>query len=361
MAMKGEVVYLYAFDVANEIILSAARDIVSGSPMSLTLHSKRTLPKDVSLYKPYAVSLSSLDKRLQGREVYPTMHIYEVGVISIVMRVPFEVKHLHELLPMHTPMLGDGKALGQAAYDLCAKTCAQLGAALKQPTALHEPEAYTVFCLTDIGTDKKLETWMENNRRNIAELITENTSGILSEMQVQEVLRIHRSYANTDLAIIDWDAALIVDLAGYVEDTLYVLELANLQLEEYKVMDRRLDIYLDTAYEDIQSRRFHFFGTYSAILRRLRTLRVDVTKLHDEVTHITKFFGDWYLARVYMGARERFHLGQWRNSVEERLRQIDALYSVAHTEMTNQRMLWLELLVVILFVIDIAGLFLFKY
>lgn len=359
--MKGEVAYLYAFDVANEIMLPCAKQILAANPIPLEIRSKHALPKDIPLYKPLSLVLAPLEQRLAGREVQPHIHIYEVGVISIVMRVPFEVENLQTLLPMHTAVLEDGKTLGQAAYDLCAKTCAQLGTALKQPTPLHEPEAYTVFCLKDIGVVKHLDGWLDNNRRNIAGLITDNLPDTLSEMQVQEVLRIHRSYANTDLAVIDWDAALIVDLAGYAEDTLYVLELANLQLEEYKVMDRRLDVYLDTAYEDIQSRRFRVFGTYSTILRRLRTLRVDVTKLHDEVTHITKFFGDWYLARVYMGARERFHLGQWRNSVEERLRQIDTLYSVAHTELTNQRMLWLELLVVILFVIDIAGLFLFRH
>ena len=35
-------------------------------------------------------------------------------------------------------------------------------------------------------------------------------------------------------------AALVVDLTGYVDDVLYALELANLQLEEFRVMDQRL-------------------------------------------------------------------------------------------------------------------------
>src|SRR5580704_12553069 len=122
-------------------------------------------------------------------------------------------------------------------------------------------------------------------------------------------------------------------------------------------MDERLDGYLDRAYEDVKSHRFGLFGTYSKTLGALRVFRVDVTKLNDEVTHITKFFGDWYLARVYMGARERFHLNQWKNSVEDRLEQLDTLYSVVHTEVTNLRMLWLEVLIVVLFVLDIFGIF----
>lgn len=359
--MKGEVVYLYAFDVADEIILSRIEGLQSAKPLPLEVRGSHTLPKDLPLYRPYAIELPPLVSTLGGALVYPHIHIYEVGVVSVVLRAGIQVGDLHQLIPLHRPVLGDGRALGQLAHELATKIVDDISSALVQPVAaLQEPEAYTVFCLTDVGAHKNLDTWMDNNRQAIAELLTESEHGTLSDMQINEVLRIHRSYANTDLAVIDWDAALVVDLAGYVEDTLYVLELANLQLEEYKVMDRRLDHYLDKAYEDIQKYRPNLFSSYAAKLQRLRTLRMDVTRLHDEVTHITKFFGDWYLARVYMGAKERFHLNQWRNSVEERLRQIDALYTVTHSELTNLRMFWLEILVVILFLVDIASLFLLK-
>ena len=45
------------------------------------------------------------------------------------------------------------------------------------------------------------------NRREIAGLLTETAAEKLSEAQVVEVLRIQRSFENTDLAVIDWDAA----------------------------------------------------------------------------------------------------------------------------------------------------------
>ena len=63
------------------------------------------------------------------------------------------------------------------------------------------------------------------------------------------------------------------------------------------------------------------FGAANEVLRQLRRFRVDVAKLTDEVTHITKFFGDWYLAGVYLGARDRFYLNQWRASVENSSRK----------------------------------------
>ena len=45
-------------------------------------------------------------------------------------------------------------------------------------------------------------------------------------------------------------------------------------------------------------------------------------ELADGVTNVTKFVGDWYLARVYLAARERFHLDDWRASVDQRVAQL---------------------------------------
>jgi hypothetical protein len=209
-----------------------------------------------------------------------------------------------------------------------------------------------------MNNDQPLDPWLNENRDLIAALLTENFPGILSDMQVADTLRIRHAYTQADLTIIDWDAALTVDRGGYVEDILYALELVNLQLGEYRAMDQRLDTYLNKIYEDVQRHKFGFFSPYSSTLRTLRSLRVDVTKLNDEVTNITKFFGDWYLARIYLSAYERFHLNRWRTSVGERLKQIDALYTVAHTEISARITLLLEVLIVLFLAIEFVRPFL---
>src|SRR5262249_51906896 len=146
------------------------------------------------------------------------------------------------------------------------------------------PEAYTVFCFTELGGAPDANAWLASQRRELAGLLTETPASHLSETQVTEVLRVQRSFENSDLVVIDWDAALAVDLTGYVDDVLYALELANLQLEEFRVMDRRLDTYLDRAYEDLERPRRPFFAGAKKTLQHLRRFRVDVAKLTDEVT-----------------------------------------------------------------------------
>ncbi len=351
--MKGEVVYLYAFDVANEIVAEKVSEILAKRPFPLEIRTDHTSPRDMPFYKPLAIELPPLKATLGGQAVRPLIRVYSVGVVSVALRASVEATSLRELVPLHRGALEGGRTLDQVARELCDQACQGLREAMVQPAGPSEPEAYTVFCLTDVGGDSDANHWLAENRQAVAELLAESRPETLSGAQVDEVLRIQRTYSNADLVVIDWDAALVVDLTGYVDDVLYVLELANLQLEEYRMMDGRLDRYLDRAYDDLRRRRFNLLGVRTGFLHTLRLLRVDVAKLNDEVTHISKFFGDWYLARVYLGARDRFHLNEWRQSVEGRLSQLDELYSVANADVNNRRMVWLETLIVILFVVDL--------
>jgi hypothetical protein len=351
--MKGEVVYLYAFDVANEIVTARVQQILSEKPFPFEIRMDHTLPKDMPLCKPLAIEPRRATE-LNGAPVRLLVRVYDVGVVTVLMRVAFEVSSLRELMPFHDAQLDDGRLLDTAAHQLCSEVCQNLKPFMISASGpLPTPEAYTVFCFTDLDGAADATAWLAEHRREVAGLLTQTEPSKLSEMQIAEVTRIQRSFENSDLAVIDWDAALVVGLEGYVDDTLYALELANLQLEEFRVMDKRLDGYLDRAYDEFGRSRPPLFGSLSLTLRNLRRFRVDVTKLTDEVTNITKFFGDWHLARVYLGARERFYIDHWSASVERRLKQLDELYNVAQSELTNRRMVWLEAIIVLFFAIDI--------
>ena len=351
--MKGEVVYLYAFDVANEIATEKVQEILASKPFHFELRTDHAFPKDVPVYRPLTIESPPLEARLAGQPVSVLVHVYDIGVVSITLRASFDVQDLAELQTYHRSTLDDGSSLGQVAANLCGEVRKSLKDAMIEGSSPSEPEAYTVFCVTDVGAPQDANAWLTANGRRVAELLTEASPGVLGDAQVAEVLRLQRSYSKKDTVVIDWDAALVIDLGGYVDDVLYVLELANLQLEEYRVIDQRLDVYFDRVYYDLRRRRLGLFANYSTTLRKLRLFQVDATKLNDEVTHISKFVGDWYLARVYLGAAERFYLNQWRRSVEDRLGQLDRLYSVVNSDINNRRMVLLEVLVVIFFAVDL--------
>jgi len=353
--LHGEVVFLYAFDVANEIRLNRVAELFAGQSVPFVAHRDSPAPRNVPVSKPLSLEVP-LDVRYQAAPVGILIRIYEVGVISIILRVAFHCNTLAELSPFHTPRLDDGRPFDQVARDECNRVYQQLHDALLAPGLPTDPEAYTVFCFTQLGAERDANRWLAQHEREVAGLLTQTPAERLSVAQVAEVLRLRRSFENTDVVVIDWDAALLIDLVSAAHDVLFVLELANLQLEEFRWMDRTLDHYLERAYDDVGRHRW-WFGTATGILGTLRRLRVDFARLADEVTHITKFVGDWHLARIYLMARERFHLDQWRASVDLRLAELDRLYTMAQGDLYDQRMLWLEAIIVLLFAVDLIILF----
>src|SRR5215472_5584586 len=131
------------------------------------------------------------------------------------------------------------------------------------------------------------------------------------------------------------------------------MELANLQLAELEAYDRLLDDAVDRAYRDLSGGRRIGRWQVPRVQRELREIRVDLARLSDELSNITKFFGDWHLARIYQGLSARFHLGDWHRTIDEKLKTLDDLYQILQTEQLNRWMLILEITIVGLFVVDI--------
>ena len=123
------------------------------------------------------------------------------------------------------------------------------------------------------------------------------------------------------------------------------------QLAELEAYDRILDDSLDRAYRDLSAR--HSRGRRT-IMRELREIRIDLARFSDELSNITKFFGDWHIARIYENISARFHLADWHKTIDDKLQTLDDLYQLLNHDQTNRWMLILEVTIVLLFIIDLV-------
>ena len=109
-----------------------------------------------------------------------------------------------------------------------------------------DEEAYTVFCINGPLHDgdaapQSTETWLLENRRRVAALLAEEAEPRqLSEQESTESTGRYFSYYQHDLVVLDWDAAIVIDDPRFFDETLFVMELANLQLAELEAYDRIL-------------------------------------------------------------------------------------------------------------------------
>jgi hypothetical protein len=355
----GEVVYIYGFDVAYEMVRKPVRELLGQPVAQFAVDASKRSPRHLFFYRPQMVRMPPLERIGPHGPVRieRVIKLLPVGAISITVRVPFEVRQVKDLVVFHDLQFSNG-SLNEEVRRLAEEVRRELASYFVRPVPqLAEEEAYTVFCIesplrSEDGGSQSTETWLRANRRAVASLLTQEPDiDHLSKQEAEESTGRFLSYYEHDLVVVDWDAALIIDDAQNFDETLYAMELANLQLAELEAYDRILDMALERAYRDLSARPIR---GRTSILRELRELRIDLARFNDELSNITKFFGDWHLARIYENVAARFHLGDWHRTIDGKLQTLDDLYQLLNHDQTNRWMLILEVTIVLLFVIDLV-------
>lgn len=352
----GRVVYLFAFDVAYDMLREPVPQLLGQPVAEFSVDSSKRNPRHLFFSRPQMVRLPPMERfGPKGPvRVERTLKFLHVGAISIMISVPFDVPAIGDLVDYHDLEFSNG-VLNQEVRHLADEARRELARYFLKPVPqLAEEEAYTVFCIDAplMARDGKLlstEDWLQQHRREVAALLTqERDVNQLSRQEADESTGRYLSYYENDLAVLDWDAALIVQEPGQLDEILYVLELANLQLAELEAYDRILDTALERSYRDLNFRR-----SRGEVMKELREIRIDLAHFSDELSNITKFFGDWHLARIYENISARFHLSDWHRTIDEKLRTLNNLYQLLSQDRNNLWMLTLEVTIVLLFVIDL--------
>lgn len=359
----GWVVYAFAYDVAYELHRQPVEELLGLRVVPFEFDSSRRHPRHHSFCKPSMVRLPSVERMGPDGPIQleRVIKILPIGAISISVRVPFAVDELSELVRYHDLQFESG-SVGHEVRLLAEAVRKELAPLSHRPVAqLADEEAYTVFCIEAPlagpgGVPQPAEEWFKAHRPEIAALLTQEDSvADLSRQEADESTGRFLSYYQNDLVVVDWDAALLVDERADFDESLYVMELANLQLAELEAYDKMLDDSLERAYRDLSGRKIR---NRQHILQELREIRIDMARFGDELMNITKFFGDWHLARLYQHLAARFHLSDWHHAVEEKLKTLGELYELLKHDQNNRWMLILEGTIVLLFVIDLVILFL---
>src|SRR3989442_6312 len=178
----------------------------------------------------------------------------------------------------------------------------------------------------------------------------------ISDEEVDDTWRNWFSYYQDDLVVLDWDAALVIEPSASYEDTLTVFELANLQLLELRTYDAFLDKVVDKAYDDLEDlfARSSLLRSGHDTVKELAEVRMDLAEASFQVDNISKLWGDWFLGKVYRACAKKFELDSWRRNVEEKMKDLSEIYEVAEAELEARRLLILEFLVVLLFIVDLV-------
>src|SRR5436305_2542023 len=143
--LAGEVVYMYAFDVAYEMTRQPVRELLGQPVAQFQVDASKRSPRQLFFYRPQMVRLPPIE-RIGPRgplRLERTVKLLPVGAISITVRVPFTVKSLDELVPYHDLRFSDGSYLYDEVRTLAEDLRVALRPHLIRPVEkLGDEEAY---------------------------------------------------------------------------------------------------------------------------------------------------------------------------------------------------------------------------
>jgi len=354
MQVEGEMAYLFIYDLGGEVDPSKIAEIIRATP-TRSWHSL-SAPQFVNISpSPISTDLGTYSASVSGSPAQVSLEarLYSIGAMSVVARVPIRCP-FEKLVDYSSHALGD---FAQQHFEKLSQTIKPYITATYPRE--EEPEEYTVFCIKSIEAQFKSELFLREHRAAIAALLREMDLLKVSERAAKEATRCFLSYYFDDLVVVDWDASFIVDPSGDFSDYVQTMELANMQLLVLRVYDEQLTRLIDKAYDDVRyfsraSPLAIFAGRrLGKVVAELAETRIEMSELYESTMNITKFFGDWALARLYALLRERMHLREWTDSISEKLHVLEDLYEMAYDKSNAARLEMLEIIIVLLILFEV--------
>lgn len=352
--VRGQMVALFAFDIGYEVSLEELATLFSATPVQ-PLSRKRQTPTYLQYTRPPLTLNLEVSEDLLAESCSVQATVFDFGAVSIAYRWPLvaEGKTLRlEDLPRLSNQLYNRNLEAQAKEQVVRLT-KRIGPAIVRPELSGLVEDYYLFIIEQFEPPLDLEALPTQYRSTLAQLLSFETLTLSPEQQ-EEALGQRISYSESDLTVIDWNAAIICD--PDFEDTASVLELLNVELLEARYIDEQLDQRI-AEYAGLVHKRaawpIPLRTPHRRAIQELTELRIESTLLDERVGNSLKLIGDLYLSRIHSAAASKVHLPEWERIISHKLQIIDSFYQVLNDRVRTAQSQALELAITALIVIEI--------
>jgi len=347
---------LVAYDIGLSIRLDACRQQVDGLEADERIKHKGHAPQYFQFH-PTPLRLVREIEPIQvgGRRTSTSAEVllYDFGGVSVGYTIPFEGT-LEELIELSCALAGEPR-IENHAEDLVRRLLDLIREHVDRPSLADPEEDFLIFQIPAFAGGGDPEAVLAGHAADFTRLLRSERDRP-SDQEVQDALSGRVRFGAQDLAVLDWNAALLVDREP--EDVVSVLEFANLQLLEMRFLDEKLDRSLDRAYETLQTPRLwtalRMPGRARREMHGVAQMQVDGAILFERVSNALKLLGDQYLARVHRTATQRFRLNEWNAGILRKLDTLDSIHQKLHDHASTQRMEVLEWIIIVLIAFSIV-------
>ena len=354
---------LFASDVGMGIQLDAAARLVHGSARLGASERPRAMPRYLSFKQPPLRLLQRVEPPRIGSQVVSDqveLVAFDFGAVSVTYRIRVDGDLARALalsaeLDESVVLFADSRRRVEALLEVIAP-------AVTRPQIAEFVEDYLVFQVDDAeaaATDPA--RLIASNRQLIAQILRSEWRP-LSPHEIDDALASRIGYEAGEEAVIDWNAAILVQRE--IEDVRTVLEYVNVELLELRWLDNQLDQALDRSYEMLSGRSATPRGwrrTFPLIpdreIRAVARLQMDNALLFEGVTNALKLVGDQYLARLYRLAAQRMRIPEWHANILRKLQVAESIHEKLSDQAARRRLEVLEWIIIALIALSTVMMF----
>lgn len=351
---QGRCYALFAYDIGWSIDLGEAeRRITAGTERGRLRHKTRA-PQYFE-YRPAPLRLMQEGGVLavSSYQSSPTVEVmvYDFGAVTITYRFPLDGP-FENLLELSESLYENEQLLAESRTRV-EQLVQAIMPAIERPKIADEVEDYVIISIESFTSTLGPAPWTSAEAELARILRGERIP--LSDQEIADATSCRISFGLEDAALIDWHAAVL--FGKDMDDVRAVLEFANVELLEMRILDEQLDRSLDEGYEALTrkpGRMLALPGSFEQDTTHIAQLQVDAALLFERVTNTLKLLGDQYLARVYRLASQRFHLEAWDASILRKLQTLESIYDKMSNRAGTRRMELLEWIIIVLIAVSIA-------
>lgn len=347
------------FDMADEIDLDRAQELLAGAATRLKLSRERSEYLEIPR-APLTVDLGPREIRGVSGKVF-TMEtrarLFSFGALSIRYELKLEGGLDSNQATRLVHDFEGSRDLEAEAWVEARKLCDRLSTALDTPHVWEGVETYAILLASGVVGEMEAAA-LAPDQRLARILLAETGPTALSAQEISDATRHRFSYTQSDLCVVDWNTAVVIEPQG-LRDIPDILELATAQLLEFRFYDDLVDREMEGLYAILTQPRepilWKLGGRYRQLGRTLNRRLLETVEFVERVDNAIKIIADSYLARVYNAALTSFRVPTWQAGVN---RKQDLLRQMAEV-LANESQVYtshiLELIIILLIVYEIVA------
>lgn len=278
--------------------------------------------------------------------------IWPFGAVSLNMQITIPPEMTWTQLIALGAFLETDPRVQQLAIEKLVQLVQQLNPDRMKNLNLETFEDYTLYFFKTIpGAEVNALSVFQNY--DVPGLILSENTETLSEQVKKGVQEGAMQYSQNDLAVINWNSALILEPTGLM-DTPDVIEFALCQLLEMRYYDDLLDERLALLYDALEKKKLSIWETYSERLsKEAAQTFLEISDTIESVENTLKVVGDYYPAQIFRLTSSRFRFNDWRESVDQKLNNLAEISKFLTGDINERRNRLMELVIIVLISIEV--------